>query len=446
MKLFRAAPVLPHRKSLPGLSETSPVRFVSDMRTALPLLHSSHLAVVIVLLASCSDQGTDPPAPDRPGIQYPVSWPSLASTPWPMNHGDPQSTGRSPRAGPLLTSSPISVSTTNGSEGGVAVTGDSLFVLGRHLKACTMSGVMRWSFVPEGAGDYFITTPIVRNDGVILSATIRGILYAISDTGGFLWRLDLGEEISNQGSNIGLDGTFYCIGSLGTLFAVSRDGSLRWSVHDVRFSGNHRAVLTMSPDGRTIYVPGEGVAVNAVDVQSQAVRWRFGTIDRLMLAPIVDSYGNVYVLAADSPAVREPSLFSIRPEGTTRWAFTHGNHFNPVNAGDPTIDANGNIYFAFDTLYSVDWEGQLRWKKSLESFAAQPACDVPLTCDEAGRVYCIVASLGTWGYIAAVLSGEGQVLGQQMLTSGLWIDSSPAFGWSGMAVAGYKNDRLYILE
>jgi hypothetical protein len=131
-----------------------------------------------------------------------------------------------------------------------------------------------------------------------------------------------------------------------------------------------------------------------------------------------------------------------------RWSFAHGNRFSQVFAGDPTIDCEGNIYFAFDTLYSVDWEGSLRWKKALAFVGPQPICDVPLVCDATGRVFAIVESMAGGNYVAAIFSPDGSMLGQQTLnTAGYWIDSSPAVHWNQMmAVAGYKNDRLYFVK
>jgi outer membrane protein assembly factor BamB len=306
---------------------------------------------------------------------------------------------------------------------------------------------LEWA-VDLGGNDAFITTPIVRSDGVIVGATSRGSVLAIRPDGVIDWQLDVNEGFSHQGSNLGLDGTFYCISSVGTLFAVSRDGKLMWSLRDPDFSGSYRSVLTFSPDGKTLYVPGRGVAVNAIDVSTQMIRWRFGASNQLLLAPMVDSYGNIYVLATDPPMITQPSLISIRPDGTRRWSFSHGNNFDQAFAGDPTIDAEGNIYFGLDTLYSVDWNGNLRWKRSLEVIFPNPFCDVPLVSDAVGRIYAVVGSFANSSYVAVMFNQNGEILGQQLVnTVGYILDSSPAIYWNQeMALAGYKNDRLYLFR
>jgi len=280
-----------------------------------------------------------------------------------------------------------------------------------------------------------------------MAASSDGWVFAVNANGAPKWQVQLGERIQQQGSNLGLDGTFYCISAQRRLFAVSAGGQLLWNLYDPQFSGATHCVLTFSPDGRTLYVPGEGVAVSAVDIESQAIRWRFGTSDRLEVAPMVDSYGNIYVLGVDSIVAPEPSLISLRPDGTVRWIFTHGNRFDQIYAGDPTIDMSGNIYFILDSLYSVDWNGNLRWKRDLTLAGSRPAGDVPLVCDAAGRVHTTVLDIGPDRYTSIAFGGDGSVLWSMVSSNGYWIDTSPAIPWSGtLVMAGLKNTKLYNLE
>ena len=61
------------------------------------------LTFILLSLSSC--ETTEPPDQNLtrpPGYQEDIPWPSLADSPWPMNHHDPQSTGRSPYDGPAL--------------------------------------------------------------------------------------------------------------------------------------------------------------------------------------------------------------------------------------------------------------------------------------------------------------------------------------------------------
>jgi len=60
------------------------------------------LSLFVIFCANCQ-KSTDPIDNNKPpaGYQEDIPWPSLADSPWPMNHGDPQSTGRSKFPGPL---------------------------------------------------------------------------------------------------------------------------------------------------------------------------------------------------------------------------------------------------------------------------------------------------------------------------------------------------------
>jgi len=96
----KAASVLPRETLSSSRPEICPGRFLSGMTIVSHFLHLTLAPIVFVLLASCSDLGSDPSPPEASGRQYPIAWPSLANSPWPMNHADPQSTGRSKYRGP----------------------------------------------------------------------------------------------------------------------------------------------------------------------------------------------------------------------------------------------------------------------------------------------------------------------------------------------------------
>ncbi len=362
-----------------------------------------------------------------------------------MNHGDPQSTGRASIGGPIGASLQWQINSPSRSSAGVAITADSLIVTGYHLTAIDMSGSVKWTYTPQDQQDWVVTTPIVTAQGSIMGATNKGSVYCIDGSGGLLWQTTLGESVAQQGSNLGLDGTFYCVSVAHTLFAVTASGQIAWHLQDAKFNGGARSVLTFSPDGKTIYVPGVGVAVNAVDIASHSVAWRFGNNNELDLAPMVDCDGNVYVLGTDTSTNSKPTLFSLNPGGGVRWAFIHGNTFDQTFAGDPTLDAQGNIYFAFDTLYSVGFSGQLRWKIPIPASTSTPAGDVPLISDVGGHIYAIVTNLSLTDYRLLVLDNTGAILTTVPINpTGYFIDSSPAIIWGGgLVVAGFDNGKLY---
>ena len=71
------------------------------------ILNSLILLLSAALLISC-EESTGPDNskdPKPPGYQEEIPWPSLADSPWPMYHHDPQNTGRTNYSGPFSISS-----------------------------------------------------------------------------------------------------------------------------------------------------------------------------------------------------------------------------------------------------------------------------------------------------------------------------------------------------
>jgi len=403
------------------------------------ILLVSFLLVISLISCKKDDSATQVTPTDSPGKQHDIAWPSLANSPWPMNHHDPQSTGRSSLLGPAMGVLEGDYSITPMSYGGVVALNDTTLIVGGKITAIRMDGTIRWTYGPASVtlSNALTTTPIVTSDGKIVAASQDGIISAVRFDGTLAWQYTTQEAFIQQGTNIGLDGVFYCISMQGTLYAINPDGALKWSLKNSKFSGNERSVLTFSPDGKTLYVPGEGIAVNALDVTSQTIKWSFGNTRYLVLAPMVDCEGNIYVLGTDTSNGSIPSLFSLRSDGTIRWTFQHGNRYEPIMAGDPTIDANGNIYFAFDTLYAVDYDGHLRWKVGVQNGA-----DVPLVCDANGTIY-----LTLWlnGNTETAIDTRGNTLWSTPFSSPTYfIDSSPAIvSNQRLFIQGMKNSKVY---
>ena len=389
------------------------------------------------------DSATQITLPDPPGKQYDISWPSLTNSPWPMNHHDPQSTGRSKLLGPSAGMLEWNIEISSFAYGGIAVTPDSLVLVSGRITGLTMDGAQRWTALPPGIKpfDEIQTTPIVRDDSVILCASGNGIVYAINPNGSIQWQYATNENIVHVGPNIGLDGTYYCISSQSTLFAINRNGTLKWKLTDPRFFGWSSATLTFSPDGQTLYVPGLTVGFCAIDISSRSVKWTFGYgPDILTIAPIVDCVGNIYFLGKDSSTAGKPSLFSLRPDGSIRWAYVHGNKDVLEEGSDPTIDVSGNIYFAGDTLYSVDYEGHFRWKLG---FGIGQHCWLSLVCDANSTVY--LSIFGSGGYTEMAAGSDGNILwGTLFNTPRYTLNTSPAIVYGNrLIMQGQKNAQVY---
>ena len=101
------------------------------------------------VLYGCAEKNDQPLTPkSTPGQQTAVAWPGLADTPWPMNHHDPQSTGRSPLLGPASGAIALNVSLPTVSNIGAAIALDSTILGGGTLVSVNSDGTIRWSSVP----------------------------------------------------------------------------------------------------------------------------------------------------------------------------------------------------------------------------------------------------------------------------------------------------------
>jgi outer membrane protein assembly factor BamB len=402
--------------------------------------------------ASCQ-KSTNPIITDKPppGIQEDIPWPSLADSPWPMYHGDPQSTGRSKYAGPVA--GIIDWTIDNFSvKSGVSIGYDQNIHFNSFgnligLISANPDGSIKWNLEEVITNRDVVSTPLVAADGTIyIGGGGLERLYAINSSGTLKWEFVTEGEVTTVGMNIGLDGTIYFVSGLFRLVgipalnAVNPDGTLKWRLENAAFNNSVRSRigLSFSPDGKTLYVPGQGPSVFAIDVETQSIKWTFGEI-RIRGSVLVDSEGHLYLQSqVESINSGKASLFCLNPDGSVRWSYAHDNPvFSSNTLADGTLDINGNYYFALDTLYSFDYDGNLRWKLGLERESGEP-----LTCDINGVIY-----LPLWvGTSMAAVSNEGEMIWQFDFPSGS-MGQSPALGSDQtMYVASYDDEFVYAIR
>jgi sugar lactone lactonase YvrE len=336
------------------------------------------------LLTNCEDEVIQPP-PKPPGYQEDIPWPSLANSPWPMNHHDPQNTGRSHYIGPAEGSTEWNLD-ANYMQSGIALGPDNkiYFDKGNKLTSVNYSGVVDWQFDVPG---FILTTPIVSSVGTIYFCAANK-LYKLSSDGSLIWTFTTEGNIETM-MTIGPDGVIYLVDRAAKLYAIKLSGELLWDYHYEDFNVSYSG-LAFSPDGHTLYITGKSFAIIAFDIINKTIKWGYGNGPQYN-SPMVDAQGNVYYLTSEkdnNPGVG--SLNCVNTIGSLKWKvdISFPSNTGLFYSNSPTIDKNGNIYFAYDTLYSLDYSGTQRWKQYLNGYA-----DCPLVCDANSNIY-----LGVMGY------------------------------------------------
>jgi hypothetical protein len=409
----------------------------------MKLIYLVFISLSLILLSSCK-KSTEPIGNDNPppGYQENIPWPSLADSPWPMAHHDPQNTGRSKLWGP--SSGFISWEFTEAYKmyNSVVVGSDSTaYILippaFGGLFAFSPDGRLKWNLDIRTVPKLF-TTPIITQDGTIFCYDGARTIYAVNPNGTIKYTFNLDYISRTRTFAIDKSGLFYIVDENNTLIAFDQQGNIQWTLQDDRFY-SYSTFITFSPEGDNIYIISGTDKLLSVDLNSKEVLWSFQenilpgeSFMRPANGVPVDSYGNIYLLTQRDHHNSE--LFVITPNGEIKWRYP----FKTGHANDnvPTIDKLGNIYCATDTIYSFDFDGNLRWKYGLEN-----VCDCPLICDDNGSVY-----IGAMGISIISFDSEGNVL-WKIDDNQNQVGGSPAIGFDEiMFFPTWSSNKLYGIK
>jgi outer membrane protein assembly factor BamB len=402
------------------------------------------LIILSILLFSGCKTSTEPVPPEKkpPGYQEDVPWASLADSPWPMNHHDPQSTGRSKYIGPQsgIIAGKIPAEEMQSS---IAIGMDSTIYFSTsspgYIHAVDYNGEAKWDTT---IGREVFTTPLISEDGTVYICSDYRQSLAFTSQGKLKWKFSVNDGIWILGMNIGLDGIIYFIGAYGVLYAVDKEGKLKWKYEDERFYVGTNSALTFSPDGKVLYIQGyKDVSVLAFNIETKSVKWTFGEYP-LRSSPIVDAQGNIYFSPGrHSSYPEQPILYSLSPEGKIRWSFIYSINQIVFSNTEPTIDKDGNIYFGIDTLYSLNYEGKLRWKFGLGDVKIHS----PLISDAKGNVYLGLAGFG--GIKIMSVSSEGKKIWEIKIEGERETGTSPVITEDGtLYYPTFRSHNILIIK
>ncbi len=409
--------------------------------------------ILLVYFGGCKEDGSSVSfIENNESFQPDIAWTSLKSTPWPMYRADPQLTGRSRFVGPTKG---IIVDTLIFPKGevnsGITVNDDSTMYFGvtgdtLDLFAFGHDGIVKWAKKTNLIGyvNEAFNAPTIGNDDLLYLTKRSGVL-ALNENGNIVWRNQSASQPNGLVSQIGKDGTIYVISQQQTLYAISRQGQMLWSLSDSRFSWGPITTPSFSPDGKTLYIQCYNTAtIAAVDIELRSIKWTFGS-SGTPVAPVVDMQGNIYLLTY-SAQVNQPervdTFYCVTPEGTLKWSFVFRykskNHIPNFYNFDPTIDKFGNVYFATDTLYSLNHNGKVRWKFGLD---ADDFNYCPLVCDAMGTVY-----VGTSQKRIIAVSNHGKELWRVQISGILGLGYSPSIVNGRLIYPSWKHNSIYIIE
>ncbi|TAL59152.1 MAG: hypothetical protein EPN88_17630 [Bacteroidetes bacterium] len=388
------------------------------------------LLVIILYNYGCKEKTTNPPEEQKPiGYQEDIPWPSLANSPWPIFHGDPQNTGRSKYPGPTSGIVQYVIENKDAYSGVVVGEDSSFFFVSRKdsgLFCYDQNGNYKWNYKVEYRPS-IPSTPLIANDGTIyFTANPDPYFYAIKRDGTLKWKKKI-YPMSQRGINIGKDGTIYLFTYTGKTFltAISPQGDSLWSIMNNDFFAD---ITILSSDSKTIFTNGFKRGCYAIDIERQQIKWIFGYQNYFSghCNPLTDFEGNVYVITNYEENSNETySLFSLNKYGQIRWKYKIFNN----NYENISIDKYGNIYFALDTLQSLDINGNLRWKYALKGYLA-----APITIDRNNNLFFLINSINQSGVIA--LANDKKIIWENYNISN--------FDYGGIPLAIGYNNSLYI--
>ncbi len=201
------------------------------------------------------------------------------------------------------------------------------------------------------------------------------------------WRADVGAAIEAQVTTSPDEQTLYVATLGGTLTALARDGTTRWTVS----LGGARAYATpcVAPSG-VVYAGSDAKKLYAVS-PAGAVVWQLELGDEVDTAPALLADGRIVVAAGKT-------LYAVRPGGDVAWRFVaKGKIFTA-----PAVALDGSIVFGAQDhrAYRVSDKGALL-------FATDLGADVdgaPAVADDGAFLF------GTDGDEVVRLSLSGEVL------------------------------------
>ena len=263
------------------------------------------------------------------------------------------------------------------------------------------------------------SSPAIGDDGTIYICADYSYVYAINRDGSLRWEATVG-DLGDSAPAIALDGTVF-VGSIdGSLYAIHPDGAL-WRFET---EGPVRTTAALGVDG-SVYIGSDDGSLYALTADGDLL-WRFETGDCVCSSPAIGFSGEIYVGSDDH------HLYAIRPDGTVHWKYKTGGAVR----SSPAIGEDGTVYFGSEDgyVYALSPWGWLEWRVRIADFGASS----PVIGSD-GTVY--VGSLT--GYLHAI-DPSGPI--QWVLDTGEPLGSAPIVGEDGTVYVCSYEGKLWAVS
>lgn len=361
----------------------------------------------------------------------------LASSAWPKAGQNLGNTCLSPSAGPdnaavkwkINIGGPVTTPPALTADGDLCLAaGDRLFVIGPD-------GKTKYQYLTASMGN---SAPAVSSDGTIYVGSAIGRRLVAIPPGppkdgvtpdqpslAFAWKVEADKAVHSSPS-IGPDGTIYFGSDDGNLYAVNKDGTVKWKY---AVGGPVQCSPALAADG-TIYVNEAemGMVLHALGPDGKA-KWTADLGWGSEFSPAVRPDGSVVLCAGIGQVI------AVAPDGKSLWVYEPPDD-GGLPSTPPAIGSKGGIYYGTDqgSLAALTPDGKPAWNTDL---ADQAILGGPVI-DSAGVIY-----LGTQGGALCAISPDGKIKWKRNLGSP--IVCSPVIGSGGVLYVGCHDGGFYAI-
>ncbi len=255
--------------------------------------------------------------------------------------------------------------------------------LGEALGQEFKPGEMIWELKPDDDSFAWDTSPAIGSDGTIYAHSDKGYLYAINRDGSIKWRSDF--VCKNGLAAIGSDGTIYAHSDRGYIYAIASDGIKKWEFKTANEGPSYpvREIFPAIGSDGTIYFGDKGYVYAINPDGSKKWKFKFSTNYYVTSAPAIGADGTIYIGVNYFISRGKKSssyLYAISSDGSRKWKFQtfkmpDGNQYRHSIGFSPAIGIDGTIYVcSFNKkLYAIKPNGIKKWEfETVSSVCSSP--------------------------------------------------------------------------